>query len=150
MTTVYDVPAEKLIGKVADQLKKDKTFTPPDWANAVKTGIHKQKAPVQEDWWYIRTAALLRKVYVKGPIGIMHLAAEFGGKRDRRVKPYKARTGSRAIIRRALQQLEQAEYIETKKGKGRMITSKGQSFLNKASHDVLKSIIKEHPELGKY
>ena len=150
MTTVYDVPADKLIDKVAEQLKKDKTFTPPEWSNAVKTGVHKEKAPVQEDWWYIRTAAVFRKVYVKGPIGIMHLAAEFGGKRDRNVRPSRARAGSRAIIRKSLQQLEQAQYIETKKGKGRLITNKGQSFLNKASHAVLKEVIKEQPELGKY
>jgi len=150
MTTVFDVPAEKLINKVAKELKKNKAFSPPDWADAVKTGVHKQKSPIQDDWWYIRTAALLRKVYVKGPIGIMHLAAEFGGKRGIRVKPYKARTGSRAIIRKALQQLEEAEFIETKKGKGRMITSKGQSFLNKASYEVLRDIIKQYPELGKY
>ena len=150
MTTVYDVPADKLIDKVAQQLKKDKTFTPPEWSTAVKTGVHKDKAPLQEDWWYIRTAAIFRKVYVKGPIGLQHLAAEFGGSRDRRVKPNKARMGSRAIIRKALQQLEQAEFVETKKGKGRLITSKGQSYLNKASHDVLKEIIKEYPELGKY
>lgn len=150
MTTVYDVPADKLIHKAAEKLKKEDAFKPPEWADAVKTGVHKEKAPVQEDWWYIRTAAILRKVYTRGPIGIVHLSAEFGGPADMGVRPQKARTGSRAIIRKALQQLEAAQMVETKKGKGRLITGKGQSFLDNASYEVLKEIIKENPELGKY
>jgi small subunit ribosomal protein S19e len=105
---------------------------------------------LNDDWWFVRTAAIFRKVYVKGPIGLMHLAAEFGGRRDRRNAPYKARTGSRAIIRNALHQLEKAEFVTSKKGVGRFVTSKGQAFLDNTSYEVLKEIINSNPELGKY
>ncbi|MDQ4017466.1 MAG: 40S ribosomal protein S19, partial [Thermoproteota archaeon] len=32
MAKVYDVPADKLIAKLADQLKKDKKIDPPTWS----------------------------------------------------------------------------------------------------------------------
>ena len=50
MVTVYDVPAEKLILKVAEKLKQNSAIVPPEWAEFVKTGVHTEKAPSQEDW----------------------------------------------------------------------------------------------------
>jgi len=150
MTTVYDVPADKLIDKVAVKLKENNNITPPDWAEYVKTGVHKEKAPIQPDWWYTRVAAVLRKVYVNTPIGIKHLSAMFGGAVDRGSKRSHSQTGSRSIIRHSLQQLEAAGYIETVKGKGRAISPSGQKFMDNIAHEVLQDIIMDNPELGKY
>ena len=150
MTTVYDVPADKLITKVADKLKENTNIKPPDWAEFVKTGIHREKAPVQKDWWYTRVAAVLRKVYVHTPIGINHLSSMFGGSVDHGAKRYHAHSGSRAIVRHSLQQLEAAGYIETVKGKGRAISPTGQKFMDNTAHEVLQDIIMDNPELGKY
>ncbi|HOL08320.1 MAG TPA: 40S ribosomal protein S19, partial [Methanomassiliicoccaceae archaeon] len=77
MVTVYDVPPDKLIAKTAAQLKQMDTIQAPDWAEFVKTGMHTEKAPIQPDWWYIRTASVLRKVFLNGPIGSSRLAAEY-------------------------------------------------------------------------
>ena len=90
MTTVYDVPADRLINKLADYLKQNPDFTPPDWSEYVKTGIHCEKPPVENDWWYIRTAAVLRKIYIKSPVGVKHVSQMFGGSVDKGAKPYKA------------------------------------------------------------
>jgi len=149
MATVYDVPAEKLIENVAEKLKKDPIFEPPEWADVVKTGMHTEKAPVREDWWHVRAAAILRKVYTKGPIGLIHLSTEYGGARDRRNAPNQARTGSRAVLRNALHQLEKAGYVTAKKGKGRIITPLGQKLLDNSSYEVLKELVKSNPELAK-
>ena len=43
MAKVFDVPAEDLISKLSDQLKKDKKINPPEWASYVKTGAHVEK-----------------------------------------------------------------------------------------------------------
>ena len=51
MTTAYDVPAELLIRKTADKLMKLENCKAPEWAPFVKTGIHKEKAPLEKDWW---------------------------------------------------------------------------------------------------
>ncbi|MGA1873454.1 MAG: 30S ribosomal protein S19e [Thermoplasmatota archaeon] len=150
MTTAFDVPAEPLIKKTAEKLKGLKQCEPPEWAPFVKTGIHKERAPLESDWWHVREAAILRKVYMKGPIGTIHLRALFCGPKDRGSKPNKVGYGSGSIVRNALQQLEQAELVRTVKGKGREITPKGRSLLDNTAREVLQDIIKDNPELGKY
>ncbi|MFQ6060983.1 MAG: 30S ribosomal protein S19e [Thermoplasmata archaeon] len=150
MPTPYEVPANLLIAKVAEELKKKGKITPPDWSRYVKTGVHREKSPTNPDWWYERAAAVLRKVYMKGPIGSSRLAAEFGGKVDRGSKPYHARKGSRSIARHSLQQLEEAGYLEKLQKRGRVISPSGRSMLDKLSREILKELAKENVELAKY
>ncbi|MEM3341197.1 MAG: 30S ribosomal protein S19e [Thermoplasmata archaeon] len=150
MVTCYDVPPDKLIRAMAAKLKENEAFTPPEWADKVKTGVHKELPPMEKDWWHVRVAAILRKVYVLGPIGESRLSAKFGGVRDRRNAPNRARKGSGSITRKGLQQLEKAGFVETKKAKGRVVTSKGRSFVDNTAHEVFKELVKTNTELGKY
>ena len=134
--TVYDVPADDLIQIIADELKKYNKITPPEWASYVKTGYFKQHAPQNPDWWFIRCASLLRKVYIKGPIGTSHLRKDYGGLRRGGNKPEKFTKASGAIIRKALQQLEEAGLLERTK-KGRRITAEGVSLLSKIVTEIM-------------
>ncbi|MBK5113405.1 MAG: 30S ribosomal protein S19e [Candidatus Heimdallarchaeota archaeon] len=145
MPTIYDVPAEELIHVVAVELKKFNKITPPEWASYVKTGSFKQHAPQDPDWWFIRCASLLRKVYVSGPIGTSHLRKEYGGLRRGRNRPEKSTKASGAVIRKALQQLESEALISSSRN-GRTITAKGRSLLDKLSSTVKA----KYPELKKY
>lgn len=150
MVNVYDVPAEPLISKVAEKLKSEGKIKPPEWTDYVKTGVHKEKAPNIHDWWYLRIAAVLRKVYIMGPIGVSRLSSEFGGKVDRGSKPYKAGKGSRSVARKALMQLEESGYVVNEKGKGRIIAPRGRSLLDNTSYEIFKELAKENVELAKY
>jgi small subunit ribosomal protein S19e len=150
MVNVYDVPAEQFIIKLAGKLKSEGKIKAPEWTLYVKTGVHKEKAPIQEDWWYHRIAAVLRKVYVKGPIGVSRLSAEFGGKVDRGSKPYKARKGSGSITRTALKQLEEQGYVVVEKGRGRIMSPPGRSLLDNVSYELFKELAKDNVELSKY
>ena len=150
MTTVYDVPTQLLIDMAADKLQEFPEIAAPEWATDVKTGTHVETQPVQENWWHIRTAAVLRKVYVYGPIGTERLSGQFGGARDRRAKPYHAVKGSRAIIRGCLKQLEAAGLIQADKNRGRVVTPKGQSMLDNTAREVMKGLASKDPELSKY
>ena len=116
MTTVYDVPADLLINRVAEELKNDSKVKSPEWVNFVKTGVHKERRPENPDWWYVRAAALLRRVYIDGPVGVNSLRTHYGGKKDRGSRPEKFRRGSGAIIRRALQQLEEPRSVAARRG----------------------------------
>jgi small subunit ribosomal protein S19e len=89
-------------------------------------------------------------VYVYGPIGTERLAAQFGGARDRRAKPYKAAKGSRSIIRHALRQLEDAGLVQADKNRGRVLTPKGQSMMDNLAREVMKDLASKDPELSKY
>src|SRR5436189_6262650 len=106
MTTAYDVPQTLLIERLKDRLQKEGKIKPPEWAPFARTGVNTEKAPVQKDWWYRRVAAVLRKVYLHGPVGSTRLAAEFGGRRDDGSAPKHPRRGSRSSARAAMPQLE--------------------------------------------
>jgi small subunit ribosomal protein S19e len=136
MVTVYDVPAEQLIANVAAKLREIETIKPPEWAEYVRTGRHTERAPVQKDWWYTRSASILRKVAIKGPIGTSRLAEEYGGFADRGSRPNKAVKGSRNIARKSIMQLEASGLVAKNKNKGRIITSKGQKLLDAAAKEV--------------
>jgi small subunit ribosomal protein S19e len=145
MTTVYDVPADLLINEVAKELLGKKEINPPEWAKFVKTGVHKERRPEDANWWYVRCASILRRVYIDGPVGMNSLRTHYGGKKDRGSQPEKFKRGSGAIIRGALHQLEKAGFL-MKVDAGRIITPKGKSFLDRASNITKKQV----PELAKY
>ena len=146
MTTVFDVPAELLINTVADEFRDNNDkIVAPEWTKLVKTGVHKERKPENIDWWYVRCASILRRVYIDGPVGVRSLRTFYGGKKDRGVNPEKFRKGSGSIVRVALHQLEDAGYVE-KVDAGRIVTPEGRSFLDNTSAELIKDI----PELSKY
>ena len=127
-----EISPNELIKKAAEGLKKD--IKMPDWAAFVKTGAFRERIPDTKDWWYHRAAAILRKIYIQSPIGVNKLSVLYGGKKNMGVKPERFMRGSRKLIRVILQQLEKSGYIQqVTKGtvKGRTITKKGKSFLDK-------------------
>lgn len=150
MTTHYDVPGEHLVGALANNLKSDKAISPPDWSSFVKTAVHKEKSPTQADWWYFRSASVLRKIGVNGPIGTERLSKHYSGARDRGAKPNRSEGGSRKVLRLIMQQLEVAGLIEKAKQGGRGLTPKGQSMLDNTAFDVKKKLQKEITSLSKY
>jgi small subunit ribosomal protein S19e len=136
MTTVYDVPADHLIRKVAEELKKRQEIKPPAWAAFAKTGVHKEMPPEDPDWWFIRAAAVLRRVYVDGPLGVERMRSFYGGNKNRGSKPNAFRKGSGSILRKALQQLEAAGLIIHDKT-GRRVSPAGMSYLDNVAKEVL-------------
>ncbi|MBS3782654.1 MAG: 30S ribosomal protein S19e [Candidatus Thermoplasmatota archaeon] len=149
MATVYDVPPNKLIKEVSKEIKNMDGIKEPEWSKFVKTGVHKEKAPDQADWWFDRVSALFRSVYVEGPVGISRLRTKYGGKQRRGPKPEKFVKGSGSIIREGLQQLEAANLVE-KTDDGRVVTSEGQAFLDDIAHEIMKEMAKDNPDLSKY
>src|SRR5712691_4243128 len=150
MTTAYDVPPSLLIERLKDHLQKEGKIKPPAWAAFARTGVHTEKAPVQSDWWYRRVAAVLRKLYLHGPVGTSRLAAEFGGRRDDGSAPYHPRRGSRSIAREAMQQLESLGLLAKIEKKGRVISAQGRKLVDSMSHEILMELAKTNPELTKY
>ena len=138
MTTVYDVPADLLIRKVAEVLKSRQEIKPPAWASFAKTGVHKEMPPEDPDWWYVRSAAVLRRVYVDGPLGVQRMRSFYGGKKNRGSRPNAFRKGSGSILRKALQQLEACKFILHDKT-GRRLSPEGHSFMDAMALDTVKN-----------
>ncbi len=139
MPTVYDVNSQILIKKAAEELKKVETIKAPEWISYAKSGTFKERPPYDKDFWYMRTASVLRKIYVMGPIGVSKLRNKYGGLKGRGHKPERYYKGSGSIIRKSLQQLEKAGFIQQtiKKGhKGRIVTAKGKKFLDSVAKNA--------------
>lgn len=138
MVSVFDVKPQELAKEVARELKLK--IQAPVWTAFVKTGMHKQRPPMNKDWFYIRAASVLRTIYKDGPVGVSKLRSRYGGSKNKGVKPRKFTKASGNIIRKVLQQLEKAGFIVQKKEgvhKGRVITPAGVSLLEKASAKIV-------------
>jgi len=150
MVKAYDIPADIFIEKVVEELKKDSNIQPPTWAQFVKTGSHTERIPQNKDWWHIRCASLLRKVYIHGPIGLSDLKSAYGGRLQLGYALAHHRDAAGAIIRKGLQQLEAAGYVTKVNGRGRILTKEGMKKLDSLGKQIHKELIKISPELKRY
>ncbi|MBN1792812.1 30S ribosomal protein S19e [Candidatus Woesearchaeota archaeon] len=138
------VTKQELISAVSKELKP--MLRKPEWADFVKTGAHKEKPPVDPDWWYMRAASIVLKVNDLGPIGVSKLRTKYGGRKNRGVAPDKFCRASGKVIRTLLQQLEKEGLLKQEaKGvhKGRVLTPKAKSMVIKASKQIAISKAKK-------
>ncbi len=56
--TVRDVEPAKFINAYADVLKNNDKFHVPKWVELVKTGVHKELAPYDPDWYFVRAGKI--------------------------------------------------------------------------------------------
>lgn len=151
MTTAYDVPADALIDRLSGYLKENiREIQPPEWSGYVKTGTQAERVPQNPDWWYVRSASILRKLYMNGPVGVSRLRKEYGGRKRRGVRPAHFAKAGGNIIRTVLQQLEQAGLSQKDGIKGRVVSGKGRSLLDAMSTQIKRDLDRERPELQHY
>ncbi len=136
MVSARDVDQGQLVLKTAEDLQK--RLVMPDWAKLVKTGTSRERPPEQADWWFLRSASVLRKVYMTGPVGVERLRTVYGSNKRRGHRPEHFRKSSGKVIRVILQDLERAGLIEkvSKPIKGRKITKEGQRMLDRIAKTI--------------
>ena len=149
MAKVYDVPADILINRLSEILKKE-DIPAPDWASFVKTGTHADKPPQNSEWWYVRCASILRKIYLHSPASIKELRSMYGGGKPVGYGTAHHRDASGAIIRNAVHALEKLGYIEKVEKKGRVLTKQGTKKLDGLATEILKEKITTEPHLSIY
>jgi len=150
MPTVYDVPQDRLIKRLSEHLRRVPQISPPPWAPFVKTGSHAERPPQDRDWWYTRCASLLRKLYIHGPLGLGDLESMYGGGKRVGYGGSRKRDAGGSIIRGALKQLEAAGLVAKQEGKGRVITPRGRSLLDRLSSEIFKELTASNPSLARY
>ena len=151
MPTPHDVPAQTYITKLAQYIKENvDQVTPLPWSTYAKTGSYATRQPQDPNWWYTRCASLLRKTYIKGPIGVEKLRAEYSRRKDCGTRPEHVRKGAGSVNRKLFQQLEAAGLVANTKGEGRTLTSQGRRLLDTIATEVKTELAKKMPELAKY
>jgi small subunit ribosomal protein S19e len=131
MVSVLEAPTEELIKNLAESLKSDGVIKPPAWLTYVKSGPHAERKPQSKDFWYVRCASILRKIYIEKNVGVGRLRTWYGRGKSYGSAPEHHVDAGGSIIRKALQQLETAGYVKKDKI-GRILTPKGRSFIDKA------------------
>eukprot|EP00178_Gracilaria_changii_P004515 TRINITY_DN1730_c1_g1_i1.p2 TRINITY_DN1730_c1_g1~~TRINITY_DN1730_c1_g1_i1.p2 ORF type:complete len:162 (+),score=31.57 TRINITY_DN1730_c1_g1_i1:15-500(+) len=147
--TVKDVPAHDFIVAYAQHLKKNNTISVPDNLEYWKTGVAKELAPYNPDWWYIRAASLARRIYLRPGIGVTRLSHIYGGIQNNGSAREHHRRGARKNLRAILIALEEANIVtrvapedgEDAKLLPRQISSQGQKSLNEIAKQVFNSIL---------
>ncbi len=136
MVSINEVNAQQLIKVVAKKLQ-EQSLPKPSYVGLVKSGAGRERVPSQDDFWYVRSAAILRQLYLNGPIGISRLRTYFGNRRRhlRIFKHHHYKAGG-SLITDALNALEKLGYVAKTK-KGRALTPKGRSFLDKAAKELI-------------
>jgi len=138
---IHDVNATELIHRTAQQLEKEKAVQPPSWSQFVRTGTSKDRVPVQENWWFIRSASIMRKLFIFGPVGTSKLRVKYGSKKNRGAQPEKFFPASGNHLRKILQQLEKsglAKQVEKGVHKGRVLTPKGIQLMDGIASEIMK------------
>lgn len=130
----------KNLEELSKSLKSEKIVEMPEWAKFVKTGVSRERVPQSDEWWYVKSASILRKVYLKGPIGPERLSNYYGSRKNRGSMTDKFFPGSTKVIRVILQQLEKGGLVEKSKTKkkGRILTKKGFEMIGKAGLEKVK------------
>eukprot|EP01062_Namystynia_karyoxenos_P048358 TRINITY_DN36776_c0_g1_i2.p2 TRINITY_DN36776_c0_g1~~TRINITY_DN36776_c0_g1_i2.p2 ORF type:complete len:152 (+),score=48.54 TRINITY_DN36776_c0_g1_i2:52-507(+) len=134
--TLKDVDAHKWVKAFAEQLKKEGKLPVPDAADLMKTGIQCELAPLDHDWFYLRTASVARAVYIRPGSGIQGMRKRYGGSYQKNcIRPHfqKAAGGP---IRKAMQGLEDLGLLEKHPNGGRQITKKGAKTMDAIAAQV--------------
>lgn len=137
MSNVYEVGKSELVREVSSRLKsviKER----PSYMDYAKSGACRERQPQDPDFWYVRSASLLSYVYAHGPVGVSRLKTRYGGSKGHTVHRKHHMDAGGSIIQDSLNALEQAGLVKKTK-KGREITGKGKSFLDKASGELLRA-----------
>jgi len=141
--TVRDVSAEKFIAAYAEVLKNNDKFIVPKWVDTVKTGVHKELSPYDPDWYYVRAAAIVRKVYLRQGTGVGALRRRFGGSYRRGAAPERHQDAAGGIIRTILQNLDELNVTEECGKGGRKVSRTGQQALDLVAGQVQREAQEE-------
>ncbi|XP_037955813.1 40S ribosomal protein S19-like [Teleopsis dalmanni] len=106
-------------------LKKSKKLKMPADAILFKAGKCKKLIPINADWFYLRCASILRRMYKRGPIGIGKLREMYGGRRRRAFRPRYFSIVADGLLIVVLKALSQAKMIKFVPG-GRTLTYRAQ------------------------
>ena len=130
---VYELKSDEFNKLLAEALKQIPEFEVPEWSLYVKTGLSRQRPPVEDDFWYKRAASILRQAYVRKVVGVNRLKTRYGSKYNRGMRPERFRKASGKMIRVILQQAETAGLLEKYnvpgKRAGRKLTAKGKELM---------------------
>ena len=120
-------------------------ITPPHYNNLVKCSYSNELAPLDPNWFYVKAAAVVRKIYItkSKTLGVGSLKSMFNKKHRRGVNCSVTSRHSGKILRDIIGQLKKIGYVEnyvSSEGAslGLLVTRLGKAQLDKISASLKK------------
>ena len=135
--TVKDVSPHEFVKAYASHLKRSGKMELPEWTDIVKTAKFKELAPYDPDWYYVRSASMARKIYLRGGLGVGAFKRIYGGSKRNGSRPPHFCRSSGSIARHILKQLQKMGIIEQELKGGRRITSNGRRDLDQVAGRIV-------------
>eukprot|EP00657_Telonema_sp_P-1_P003578 TRINITY_DN1849_c0_g1_i2.p2 TRINITY_DN1849_c0_g1~~TRINITY_DN1849_c0_g1_i2.p2 ORF type:complete len:173 (+),score=86.80 TRINITY_DN1849_c0_g1_i2:169-687(+) len=135
--TVRDVDTWRWVKTMAKHFKDEGKLFVPSCTEIVKTSHGRERAPQNNDWYYIRCAAVLRAIYLRPGTGYGGLAKRFSNKKNRGSRPEiycKAATG---LLHWCCRSLEGLKLLAKGKEQGRVITKAGRKRADTIAFNTL-------------
>ena len=123
----------------------------------MKTAVHKELAPYDPNWLFVRAAAVARKIYIRSSgLGVKALRSMFGSNGRNGTISSHRRISDGKIIRYSIKQLGKMGFVdlvvvqaEDDSGKrvqvatkGKQLTKKGRSEMDKIATQIYRKL---HP-----
>ncbi|KAL9100740.1 MAG: hypothetical protein Q9163_003925 [Psora crenata] len=145
--SVRDVDAHKFITAYSAFLKRQGKLPVPGWADTVKTSPSNELPPMSNDWFYTRSAAVARHIYLRKTVGVGRLRKVHGSTKNRGSAPSHHVHASGSVDRKVMQALEKIGVLEQDEEKGgRRITQSGQRDLDRIAQTTLEESDEEDDE----
>jgi len=135
--SVKDVDQHEFVKALGAFLKKSGKMRTPEWTDIVKTGVYKELAPYDDDWYYIRGASMARHLYIRSPCGVGAFTTVYGGSRSRGTAPSHFCKASLSVCRRILQALETMKMVEKDPNGGRRLTGQGRRDMDRIASQIV-------------
>uniref|UniRef100_A0A4W4FW58 Small ribosomal subunit protein eS19 n=1 Tax=Electrophorus electricus TaxID=8005 RepID=A0A4W4FW58_ELEEL len=142
--TVKDVNQQEFVRALAAFLKKSGKLKVPDWVDIVKLAKHKELAPCDDNWFYIRAASTVRHLYLRGGVGVGSMIKIYGGRKRNGVCPSHFSVASKNVARKVLQALEALKMVEKDPNGGRRLTPQGTRDLDRIAGQVSVALLMVH------
>jgi len=134
--TVRDVPAHKWVKAMAQQFKREGKILVPTCTDFIKTSHGRERAPQNPDWYYMRCASVLRRIYKRPGTGYGGLSKAYGNRKNRGSMPERTIRAATGPIHWACKSLEGLKLIAKGKGKGRIVTPEGRKKADTVAFNV--------------
>lgn len=135
LVDIYQINHQKFITAISSYLKNNSQLEIPKDYIFKKTCSGKENCPLDSEWYYSRTASILRRTMVymvqndnKG-ITTARLASVYGCSKNRGFRPSKHVPATKSIIKKGFRDLESIGWIK-KEEKGRILTEKAINDLS--------------------
>ncbi|XP_057301955.1 uncharacterized protein LOC130636300 [Hydractinia symbiolongicarpus] len=137
--TVKDVSPQEFVKAFAAHLKKSNKLKVPEFDTIVKTSKAAELGPTDPDWYYVRSAAVARHVYLRPNVGVGAVRKIYGRAKRNGTRPNHFCLGSASVARKVLQSLEGMNIVSTDVNGGRSITSTGRRDMDRIAGQVVNA-----------